>query len=60
MGLNRLGQMNLLAIKSDILEFITNIGGPLGRGMKGTCPPPNFTGSTLEGGHVPPQILPDT
>ena len=47
--------MSLLAIKSVILESITNIGGPWERGMGGggTCPPPNFTGST-GGGHMPP------
>ena len=38
--------MSLLAIKSDILESITNIGGPWGRGMgEARALSPNFTGS---------------
>ena len=61
MGLHRLRQMSLLEIKSDILESITNIGGPWGRGMGGSrALPPNFTGSIGGGGHVPPKFLPDT
>ena len=40
MGLNRLLLMSLLAIKSDILESITNIGGPWGRGRGARAPPP--------------------
>ena len=58
MGLNRLWQMNLFAIKSDILESITNIGGPWGRGIGGTCPPPKFYWLHW-GGTCPPKFLPE-
>ena len=59
MGLNRLWQMSLLAIKSDILESITNIGGPWGRGMGGTghVPSPQILLAPLGGGGMPPKIF---
>ena len=58
MGLNRLWQMSLLAIKSDILESITNIGGPWGRGIGGHVPSPQILLAPFgEGGHVSPKIF---